>query len=109
MDAGQAEPQVSDAGDRQRYEITVDGELAGFAEYRRQGGRTDFLHTEVDERFEGHGYGSRLVRAALEAEQAAGRSIEPSCPFVADYIRRHAEFRDIVAPEFRSQVEEPAS
>jgi predicted GNAT family acetyltransferase len=102
------EPQVSDVEGRGRYEVSLGGELAGFAEYRRDGDRTDFLHTEIDERFEGQGLGSRLVRAALEAEEAAGRSIEPACPFVADYIRRHAEFRDLVAPEFRSAVEEPA-
>jgi predicted GNAT family acetyltransferase len=108
VDAGEVEAQVSDVEARGRYEVSVDGELAGFAEYRRAGDRTDFLHTEIDERFEGRGLGSRLVRAALETEQAAGRSIEPACPFVAEYIRRHTEFRDIVAPEFRAQVEQPA-
>jgi predicted GNAT family acetyltransferase len=108
VDAAEVEPQVSDVEARGRYELSLDGERAGFAEYRREGNRTDFLHTEIDERFEGRGLGSRLVRAALEAERAAGRTIEPACPFVADYIRRHAEFRDLVAPEFRAQVEEPA-
>jgi len=108
VDAAEAEPQVRDAEDRSRYEISLNGELAGFAEYRRQGDRTEFVHTEVDERFEGHGLGSRLVRGALEVEESAGRTIEPVCPFVADYIRRHPEFLDVVAPEARGLVEEAA-
>ena len=34
--------------DTSRYEITVDGTLAGFAEFERRPGAIRFTHTEVD-------------------------------------------------------------
>lgn len=35
---------VTDAPDRSRYEIEVDGELAGFVEYHRRPGLTSLVH-----------------------------------------------------------------
>lgn len=79
-----------------RYEIRVDGVLAGFADYRTRPGRIVFTHTEISEEFEGRGLGSRLVREALDSARAAGVTVTPLCDFVADYIRRHPEYEDLV-------------
>lgn len=87
---------VDDVPDRERYEITVDGSAAGFAQYVRRGGRTLFVHTEIDAGHEGQGLGGRLVGAALDAERRAGRRIVPLCPFVAKYVERHPEYQDLV-------------
>jgi predicted GNAT family acetyltransferase len=89
--------EVADNPAAERYEVKVDGRLAGFAEYRRRPGRIVFTHTEVDDEFEGQGLGSRLIRGALDEARAAGVSIVPRCPFVAGYITRHPEYRDLVA------------
>ena len=45
--------QVDKNDARNRYEIRVDGELAGFARYREDGDVIVFEHTEVDDRFQG--------------------------------------------------------
>ncbi|MDI9580951.1 MAG: GNAT family N-acetyltransferase [Thermobispora sp.] len=82
-----------------RYEIFVEGERAGLLTYRLSPGCIEFPHTKVDERFEGRGLGSRLVRAALDDARAAGLKVAPTCPFVAAYIRRHPEYRDLVADD----------
>ena len=56
---------VVDEPGRQRFEIRVDGEVAGFTEYRRSRGVIAFIHTLIDPRFEGQGLGTRLVTDAL--------------------------------------------
>ncbi|WP_062521279.1 GNAT family N-acetyltransferase [Demequina silvatica] len=76
---------VEDAG---RYELTVDGVLAGVAEFRPRSGRIVFTHTEVAEAFEGRGLGSTLAREAIADAVARGETIVPLCPFIADYLRR---------------------
>ncbi|GAA3837943.1 GNAT family N-acetyltransferase [Sphaerisporangium flaviroseum] len=88
---------VADNPGAARYEITVDGRLAGFAAYRALPGRLVFTHTEVDQEFEGHGFGSTLVRGALDSAREAGVTVVPRCPFVASYIKRHPEYGDLLA------------
>jgi predicted GNAT family acetyltransferase len=79
-----------------RYELRVDGEVAGVVEYRFAGeGRIVLIHTEVDERFEGHGLGSRLARGVLDDARAHGWQVVPRCPFIADYIRQHPDYADL--------------
>lgn len=87
---------VTDAPARRRYEVTVDGELAGFAEYRDLDGARVFTHTEVFDRFEGQGVGSALAAGALDDVRRSGRRLVALCPFVAAYIRRHGEYADLV-------------
>jgi len=92
-----ATPTVRRNADQQRFEIHVDGELAGFLGYRESKGVLDLLHTEVQPRFEGRGVGAELVRGALEQARASGHRIVPSCSFVAAWVERHAEARDLLA------------
>ncbi len=79
-----------------RWEARLDGELAGYAEYRLGRSRVVFTHTVVDERFEGRGIGSGLAKKALDAAVAAQMRIVPYCPFISAYLRRHHEYDDLV-------------
>ena len=83
--------------ERQRFEATVDGELAGYSEFRLGEGRIEFIHTEVDDAFEGEGVGSTLVREALDQVRAEGLDVIATCPFVRSYIERHQEYADLLA------------
>lgn len=80
-----------------RYEITVGGALAGFAEYRDLDGATAFTHTVVDDVHEGRGVGSQLVRSALDDVRARGGAVVPLCSFVAAWIDGHEGYGDLVA------------
>jgi uncharacterized protein len=100
---------VADASEQSRYEIHRGSELAGFAEYTVEGDRAVFTHTEIDERFEGQGLGSKLVAGALDGERARGRQVEPRCPFVAEFIRRHPDYLDVVDEEHRAVIAEAAA
>ena len=88
---------VQDNPDRGRYEVFDDGELAGFALYRRSEGEIALTHTEVDDRFEGRGLGSALARGVLDEARRDGLAVLPSCPFMAGYIRGHPDdYLDLV-------------
>ena len=84
------------------YEAKQDGSVVGFVEYRESNGVRLLTHTEVSEKLEGQGVGSRLVKFALESIKASGASLVPMCPFVAAYIQRHREYSDLVKLEHRA-------
>jgi predicted GNAT family acetyltransferase len=96
---------VRDNPEKSRYEALVDApggangprSVAGFATYEVQGSRITFLHTEVDDAYEGHGIGSRLVRQSLDDVRERGLTVRPVCPFYKRYIREHPEYADLVA------------
>lgn len=71
-----------------RYEIHLDGELAGYCAYQRRPETIVFAHTEIEPRFRGRGVGSRLIAAALADAEQQGLRVVPRCEFVQDFIRR---------------------
>jgi uncharacterized protein len=89
--------------DQDRYEIEVDGETAGFAQYRERPGLIAFVHTEIDDRFEGRGLASELIAFALDDARARGLAVLPFCPFVNGYLQRHPEYVDLVPEGNRAQ------
>ena len=78
-----------------RYEAPVDGGLA-FVDYRLKEGRIVLAHTEVPKVAEGHGIGDALVRFVLDDARARGLSVVPLCPFIAQWIERHPDYKDLV-------------
>lgn len=95
--------EVADASERDRYEPSIDGEVVGFAAYRSRPGLIAFVHTEIDERFQGRGLGDRLIRFALEDARTRGLAVLPFCPFVKAFIERHREFETLVPDTRREQ------
>jgi uncharacterized protein len=89
---------VRDNPARTRYEITVDGDLAGFAVYFLEDQRIVFIHTEVAIAYEGRGLGSRLARDTLDDVRGRGLRVVPACPFFARFIRTHPEYQDLTRP-----------
>lgn len=92
-----SELHVSDNPDASRYEVTVDGHLAGFAAYRHRGNQVVFTHTEVEAAFEGQGVGSALARGALDDTRRKGSDVVAQCPFIAAWIDRHPAYQDLLA------------
>jgi len=80
-----------------RYEIHVDGILAGFTEAFEKGDVVTFPHTEVFEQFEGQGLASELVAGALDDIRVRGKLIVVTCPYVAKFIDRHPDYKDLLA------------
>jgi uncharacterized protein len=78
---------VKDNPGERRYEIRLDGELAGYCAYQRRPGALVFTHTHVEPRFRGMGLGSRLIAAALADAERRDLRVVPRCAFVQDLIR----------------------
>jgi len=93
------EPQVtvSDNPSESRFEVRVDGTLAGFVVYEKHAGAVVLVHTEVFEEYEGQGLAGQLARTALDAVRAADGKIVPLCPYIRAYVRKHApEYDDLL-------------
>ena len=93
-------PPVRHNEGKSRFEIEADGEIA-YAEYRLADDRIIFPHTIVPEAFEGRGFGSALAKAGLSWAREQGLPVVPRCSFIAGYIERHPEYRDLVHTEHR--------
>ena len=78
-----------------RYEITTDGILAKL-EYILSMDKIFLTHTEVPQSLGGRGIGSKLVKYALEDIKGKGLTLVPLCPFVAQYIKNHPEYKELV-------------
>ena len=85
---------IVDRPEAERYEAFLDGQLAGFLEYRRGPERMLLIHTEVDPAFEGRGVGSALARHGLDDSRAAGLTIIVTCPFIASWLETHPEYAE---------------
>ncbi len=94
---------VTDQPGRQRYEMAVDGQLAGFVQYRRHANVIDLIHTEIEPAFEGRGLGEQLARATLDDVARRGLQIIPTCPFITGYLRRHPAYVDLVVPDHQAE------
>jgi uncharacterized protein len=88
--------ELVDNAAQRRFEMTVDGAVA-FVEYAPRAGNTlELIHTEVPQALSGRGVGSRLAQAVLEHARGRGAGVVPTCEFMAAYIARHPEFRDLL-------------
>jgi uncharacterized protein len=54
------------------------------------------IATRVDPAFEGHGYGSLLVRRALSDARSADKKVVVECEFAQAYLQRHPEEQDLL-------------
>jgi predicted GNAT family acetyltransferase len=95
---------VVDAPDHGRFEIFVDGELAGFSEYVERPDVRVFPHTVIEEEFGGRGLATVLVRAALDQTRASGRSVLPLCPVVRGFIAKNPDYLDLVPESRRGEL-----
>ena len=88
---------MRDVPGRNRFELLVDGDYAGRADYRVRDGVVVIVHSEVDERFRGQGLGSKLVTRTLDLLRSRGEKVKVVCPFFAAYVEKHPdEYADII-------------
>ena len=85
--------------EKSRYEIFIDGKLAGFADYKIEGETVKFPHTEVNPAFGGRGVGSSLVEFALDDVKKQYKFVAPICPFVAKAISKKPDQYLELVPE----------
>lgn len=94
---------VQDAPERSRFEIEVDGELAGYLDYRLDGDEYTVPHTQIHPRFGGRGLGGELVRGALSEIAERGGTVLPYCGFVAKVMREDPALAELAPEDVRTR------
>jgi predicted GNAT family acetyltransferase len=79
---------------KSRFEMDVGGQLA-VAEYRRDGDRMLFTHTEVPPQFRGHGLAEQVVLFGLDVARRENLRVVPLCSYVAHVLQRHPEYQNL--------------
>ena len=88
--------QVVDNTARSRFELEEQG-LVAFADYHLRGGQLVIPHVEAPPALRGTGTAGRLMAGVLDIIRERGLKVVPRCPYAAAFIRRHPEYRDLVA------------
>jgi predicted GNAT family acetyltransferase len=88
---------VRNATEASRYELVVDGQIVGIADYRVDGDRVIFPHTEVVPHLRGRGHGERLVQGALDDVRSSGRTVVALCWFVDQFLHDNPGYADLRA------------
>ncbi len=83
---------VEDVADRSRLEVFEGSDRVGWLKYQRAQDVLVLEHTEVDRSHEGHGYGGRLVRSALDLAKGEGRRVIVVCPYAKAWLQRHPDY-----------------
>lgn len=92
-----------------RFEIHVDGALAGFATYELKDGDAGagtvvaILHTEIGEAYAGQGLAKKLAVQVLDGLRADGRQLLPYCPFFTKFVQKNPEYADLVPADRRER------
>jgi uncharacterized protein len=80
-----------------RYELHVDGELVGIADYTERGDVIVIPHSEIDPSRRGQGLGAVLVQGTLDDIRPSGKKVVPSCWYVAQFIDENPSYKDLLA------------
>lgn len=100
--------QVVNVASRHRYEVVVDGKIAGYVTYVEQDGAVVLEHTRIKVAFEGRGLGAVLVAGVLADIRERGLSVVALCPFAASWMQRNPQFDDLVDHALRERLVETA-
>ncbi len=82
------------------FEARLDGHRGELHYRRRDSAGVSVLvipSVVVDRAIEGRGVAGALTRAALEWARAEGLRVDPLCPYVDAWMRRHPEFNGLRA------------
>ena len=80
-----------------QFETTVDGHLALTAYDLEEPNRIVFTHTDVPEALSGRGIAGAIVKFGLDHAREQKLTVVPQCSYVAAYIKRNAEYQDLLA------------
>ena len=79
-----------------RFELSLEGNLA-LLDYREEGEYLVFTHTFVPPELRGKNVAARLTKFALDDARRLGKKVVPQCSYVAAYMERNQEYKDLRA------------
>jgi hypothetical protein len=78
--------------EQHRYVALLEGAAIGELVYRDDSEGRIFLHSEIVPEHEHHGYGTQMVRAALDDTRAAGIRPIGQCSMVRNFLAEHPDY-----------------
>jgi predicted GNAT family acetyltransferase len=87
---------VTDNREQSRFELEEGGAVA-FANYQRDGATLVIRYVEAPPVLRGTGAAGRLMQGVMEIARSEGSKVVPLCGYAAAWIRRHKEWRDLLA------------
>ncbi len=90
------EVEIKENIEKKRFEAEVENSLA-LIEYIRAEDKMYLTHTEVPTELEGKGIASSMAKQVLQQIKDEHLKLVPLCPFIASYIKRHPEWKEILA------------
>jgi predicted GNAT family acetyltransferase len=96
------EKTIAHAPEHSRYELKLDEQVVGVADYRQDGNVRSFTHTGVEPDHRGEGLAAELIEFALREAKEDGLEVLPYCWYVRDHIAQHPEYMELVPADSRS-------
>ncbi len=90
-------PLVIDNPAASRFEVLIDGVVVGFADYIIRGDTIELPHTVVDRSVRGRGVAAILIERSLASIRTSGRTVVPTCWYVAQFIDGRPDYADLLA------------
>lgn len=90
------EVKIKENTEKKRFEAEVENRMA-LIEYIRAEDKMYLTHTEVPTELEGKGIASSMAKQVLQQIKDENLKLVPLCPFIASYIKRHPEWKEILA------------
>lgn len=81
-----------------------EGNYVARLEYRFYKKSIAFMHTTVPAELAGKGVASALATEAFKYAKDLDRSVMVYCPFVANFIKKHTNYREQLNKEFHRQT-----
>lgn len=76
------------------------GNKIGYLSYEEVDENTlDYAHVWVPPEHRHQGIAAKLTQTALEYAREQGKTVVPSCPYVADYVERNPREKDVIKGE----------
>lgn len=88
---------VVDRPELGRYELLLDGEVVGMANYSLRDGVVTVPHVETTFRHRGKDFAARLMAGLLHDLRMRSLRIRPLCPYADTYMRERPETRELRA------------
>jgi predicted GNAT family acetyltransferase len=89
--------EVVHAPEDRRYELHLDGQRVGLADYWVDGDVMTIPHVETDPAHRGKDFAARLMAGVLDEARARRLTIRPVCSYAALYMQRRPETHDLIA------------
>ena len=87
--------QVVNNESKSQFEYHDDGHVA-LAAYQLRPDVIVLTHTDVPKELAGRGIASKLAVAALEHARAKNLRVIPLCSYMASFIEKHPEYKELV-------------